>query len=245
MRTRSVRRSAPLRMAGAAAVLGVLVAGCGSDVTAGAGPAEVSGSPTVTPSSSTPSTSPTPSPSPSLPPGDPGLEAPEAADPGTKPPAPEKPEEARRDVPVEALLDAETVGMVLGGRWQSRPGGQDECLRPAGSAGERSMSFGGAVEGIVVQTLATYADEAAADAAVKSLGTTAAECGWTAKPDPRLGTASVAAGDGPRTMTAVSAEGVVVLLVGTGDFTGDPLRWGSLADLAIGTSCPAAPHGCD
>jgi hypothetical protein len=45
-------------------------------------------------------------------------------------------------------------------------------------------------------------------------------------------------------MLAVSAEGVVVLLVGTGDFTDDAVRWGSLVDLALGTSCPAAPDGC-
>jgi len=81
-------------------------------------------------------------------------------------------------------------------------------------------------------------------AAVAALGRSAQGCGWTSVRDPRLGSASVSATEGPRSMVAVSTEGVLVLLVGTGGFTRDAGRWGSLVDLALGTSCPAAPDGC-
>ena len=181
---------------------------------------------------------------PSLPPGDPGLDAPAVPDPGTASAEPHGHGEARRTVPVSAMLTADTVGMVLGGGWQRRSGGGDECVRPQGGLGVRTMSYGGSVEGLLVETVATYADAGAADAAVAALGDSAGDCGWSAGPDPRLGSASVAATDGARSMAAVSAEGVLVLLVGTGEFTGNRARWGSLVDLALGTSCPAAPDGC-
>jgi len=180
---------------------------------------------------------------PSLPPGDPGLTAPSVPDPGTAAASPQH-ERARRDVPGGALLDAETVSMALGGTWQRHAGGGDECVRPEGALGERTMSYGGTDAGVVAETVATYRDAAAADEAVKTLGEAAAGCGWKVGPDPRLGSASVAAEDGPRALLGVSAEGVVVLLVGRGDVTKDAARWGSLVDLALGTSCPAAPDGC-
>ena len=182
---------------------------------------------------------------PSLPPGDPGLDAPRAPDPGTAGPDPHShDEEALRVVPAAALLTAGTVRMVLGGSWERRAGGGDECLRPQGAVATRSMTYGGSVEALVVETVGTYPDAASADRAVAGLGEAAAGCGWTAGPDPRIGSASVAATDGPRTMTAVSAEGVLVLVVGTGDLPRDQVRWGSLVDMALGTSCAAAADGC-
>lgn len=236
----SRRRSVQVAVAVGVALAAALVSGCGDDVTVA-----TSGEPTGA-SSVESSATPSPSAPVSLPPGDPGLEAPEVPEPGLDEPEPSEEEApARVDVPADAMLDAETVGMMLGGSWQAHPGDGDECLRPEGALGQRSMSFGGSVDGLVVQTVATYPNDKAADAAVTALGDTAAGCGWIAQPDPRLGTASVAADDGPRTMTAVSAEGVVVVLVGTGEFTADPMRWGSLVDLAVGSSCPAGPHGCD
>jgi hypothetical protein len=142
------------------------------------------------------------------------------------------------------MLTADTVGMALGGDWDRHPGGGDECVRPSGGLGVRTMSYGGAVEGLVVETVVTYEDADAADAAVAALAAEAGDCGWDGGPDPRLGSASAAATEGARSMVAVSAEGVLVLLVGTGGFTGNQARWGSLVDLALGTSCPAAPDGC-
>ena len=54
---------------------------------------------------------------PSLPPGDPGLDAPAVPDPGVAPEDHHGHGEARRTVPVSAMLTADTVGMVLGGGW--------------------------------------------------------------------------------------------------------------------------------
>ncbi len=180
----------------------------------------------------------------SLPPGDPGLDAPAVPAPAPGAAETHASRPARRTVPVSAMLTAETVRMALGGGWDSHAGGGDECLRPAAALGVRSTSYGGTDAGIVVETVATYRDAAAADAAVAELGRAATGCGWTGKGDPRLGSASVTASQQGRAMTAVSSEGVVVLLVGNGDVTKDAARWGSLVDLALGTSCPAAPDGC-
>jgi hypothetical protein len=232
----------------AGALLGVLVlAGCGVQGPAPlVAPAGDSGEVSVT---GRPASAQSPSAAekaePSLPPGDPGLDAPEAPDPGTAGPDPHgHDEEALRAVPAAALLTAGTLRMVLGGSWERRTGGGDECLRPAEAVATRSMTYGGSVEALVVETVGTYRDAATADRAVAALGAAAAGCGWTAAPDPRIGSASVAASDGPRSMTAVSAEGVLVLLVGTGDLTRDQVRWGSLVDMALGTSCAAAADGC-
>jgi len=181
---------------------------------------------------------------PSLPPGDPGLDAPAVPDPGTAGPDAHGDEPARRTVPAAAMLTADTVSMMLGGSWAAHAGGGDECVRPEGALGSRTGSYGGTASGVVVETVATYKDAKAADAAVAALGRSARSCGWGSVRDPRLGSASVSATEGARSMVAVATEGVLVLLVGTGDFTRDAGRWGSLVDLALGTSCPAAPDGC-
>jgi hypothetical protein len=75
-----------------------------------------------------------------------------------------------------------------------------------------------------------------------------AACGWRAVVAPALGerAAQVTRGTGASTETALllTAEGVTVLLVGSGGVPSDALRWESLADVALGSSCPAAPDGC-
>lgn len=180
---------------------------------------------------------------PSLPPGDPGVDAPSVPDPGTAGADPSAPGRARRTVPVEAMLSADSVRTALGGGWVRKAGGGDECVRPEGALGARAMSYGTSA-GLVVETVGTYHDAGAADAAVKAIGAAAAGCGWSGVTDPRLGSASLAAEDGARSMVAVSSEGVLVLLVGSGDATRDPSRWSGLVDLAVGSSCPAAPDGC-
>jgi hypothetical protein len=237
------------------AALGMLVlAGCGAQGAApaaapGADPGGDAGGVSVTgraASAQSPSASEPPV-DPSLPPGDPGLDAPAVPDPGTAGPdhdEHEHGEDARRSVPAAALLTAPTVRMVLGGRWDGRAGGGDECLRPGGAVATRSMTYGGSVEASLLETVATYPDAEAADRAVARLGEAAAGCGWTAGADPRVGSVSVSATAGHRTMTAVSSEGVLVLLVGAGDVTRKQARWGSLVDMALGTSCAAAAHGC-
>lgn len=243
-------RRATLVLATAALVL----SGCGgtgpaeeTPVTSGHGEPAAATSPSPTPTPSRKpgrASSPTPSRAPSLPPGDPGLDAPAVPDPGVASAPHEGHGEARRTVPLAAMLTARTVRMVAGGGWERRAGEADECVRPEAARGVRSMAYGGTPAGVVVETVATYRDAAAADSAVTAIGSVAAGCGWEAAPDPRLGSASVAATDGPRSLVAVSAEGVVVVLVGSGDIAHDAMRWGSLVDLALGTSCPAAPDGC-
>jgi hypothetical protein len=141
------------------------------------------------------------------------------------------------------MLGADSVSMVAGPGWQRRAHGGDECVRLSGAVATRSMAYGGAESGIVVETVGTFSGGADADAAVRALATTAAGCGWEAVHDPRLGSASVAASDGVRSMVAVAAEGVVVLLVGAGEVTRAG-AWSFLVDLALGSSCPAAPDGC-
>ena len=181
---------------------------------------------------------------PSLPPGDPGLDAPSVPDPGAPGAEPEGRSDARRTVPVAAMLTADTVGVALGGSWVRKAGGGDECVRPEGGRAASVMSYGGSSAGVVTETVATYPDAGAADAAVKAMRQTVAGCGWDGVGDPRLGSASVSAEDGPRSMVAVSSEGVVVLLIGEGAAVERAARWDSLVDLALGSSCPAASDGC-
>ena len=176
--------------------------------------------------------------------GDPGIDAPAAPDPGGAEAPAHDHGEARRTVPVGALLTSGTVRMLLGGSWVRHEADGDECLGTEGAVGARTMAYAGPDGGRVTETVATYEDAEAADAAIAALGRSAEACGWGNGSDPRLGSASFAAEAGSRSMVGVSAEGVMVVLVGEGDFTQDAVRWGSVADLALGTSCAAAPDGC-
>jgi hypothetical protein len=180
-----------------------------------------------------------------LPPGDPGLDAPSVPDPGVPAHDREHEDPARTQVPVLALLDVPSVAAVLGGDWQ-----QVEAQAPEGFAATQPVaartvayeSDGGRFE----ETVATHRSLAAADRAVTSLGRELEARGWTPMPDPRLGTASLAvrSPDGARTAAIMSAEGVTATLVGSGSATAARSRWVGLLDLALGTSCEAAPHGC-
>jgi len=180
-----------------------------------------------------------------LPPGDPGLDAPSVPDPGVPEHDREHEEAARTDIPAEAMLDAQTVAGVLGGDWQQSAGHPVDCAVASGSVADASLEFS-TDGGNVVQTLATHRSLAAADRAAVSAGENLADCGWEKLADPRLGTASVAArsADGSQTAIVLSAEGVTVTLVGSGGAASRRPRWAALADVALGTSCPAAPHGC-
>jgi hypothetical protein len=147
-------------------------------------------------------------------------------------------------VPVKAMLTATDVEIMLRGRWERRGGGGDECVFPENAVAARTTSYGGASAGTVVETVASYPDSEAANGAVAALRRSAVRCGWHDVRDPRLGSASVSADEGNRSLTAVTAEGVVVLLVGTGAVRRDAARWAALVDLALGSSCPAAADGC-
>lgn len=153
-------------------------------------------------------------------------------------------DKAPRRVPTRASLTARDLRTTYGGRWRARPGAADECVVPEGALAERTTSYGGKPGGAVVQTVASYGDIRRADAAVLDLRYAAERCGWTDVHDPHIGSAAVAAEDEHgRVLTAVSADGVLVVLVGTGG-AADSRRWKALVDRAVGTSCPAAVGGC-
>ncbi|HEX5770000.1 MAG TPA: hypothetical protein VFY11_03480 [Nocardioidaceae bacterium] len=242
------------RLGAVTVVLGVLITACGEQPEQAAPPdGALRATPSGLPSAEVaakrpggPAVEPSPSEAVSLPPGDPGLDAPSVPDPGTAGADAHAHSEARRTVPVEAMLNAADVQMMLGGRgWERRSGAGDECVAPERAVALRTMEYGGTSAGTVTQTVATYADAGAADASVIALRERLEECGWIGVHDPRLGSAAVAADEGGgRSLTAVSVEGALVVLVGTGDVPRDTGRWASLVDLAVGSSCPAAPGGC-
>lgn len=180
----------------------------------------------------------------SRPPGDPGLDA--AAVPPPVPTAPraQTEERAPRTVPARAMLSARDLRRTYGGRWRQHDGATDDCVVPEGALAERTTSYDASPVGTVTQTVASYGDIRRADAAVLDLRYAAERCGWTGVHDPRIGSAAVAAVDEQgRTMTAVAADGVMVVLVGAGRVPSGG-QWDALVDLAVGSSCPAAVGGC-
>ncbi len=254
MRSRGPSRGS--LVAAAAAVLGLVVAGCSEHTeltgTSADGAEQPDGSLAAPSSRSapapvTPPSGPvaTPSREVSLPPGDPGLDAPPAPDPGTAAAVQPLPEEkAPPTVPVRAMLSTADLATTYGGRWERRPGGADDCVVLEGALAERTRSYGGPPAGTVVETVASYGDVRRADAAVLDLRVAAERCGWTGVHDPRVGSAAVTAEDPQgRSLTAVSAEGVLVVLVGQGRVVSGG-KWDALVDLAMGSSCPAAVGGC-
>jgi hypothetical protein len=179
------------------------------------------------------------------PPGDPGPDAPEMADPG-------EPTEAahgkapRTTLPADSVLDAGTVAAVAPARWTAAKVPAASCAAPvpAGAAGQRSVAYR-ATGGTFAETVVTYAGPAKADAAVAAFGKALKKCGWTMTDAPALGSSSVQGTRGGETVLMLGAEeGVAVVVRGSGIATQDPSVWESLADLAMGSSCPAAPDGC-
>lgn len=158
------------------------------------------------------------------------------------PPAPAQ-EQAPRTVPGRALLTVDDLRRTYGGHWRHRAGGADECVVPEGALAERTTSYG-TPAGTVVQTVASYGDLRRADAAVLDLRYAAERCGWTDVRDPRIGSAAVTAVDDQgRSMTAVSVDGAVVVLLGSGRVVAGS-RWQELVERALGSSCLAAVGGC-
>ena len=196
----------------------------------------------VAPASTTTGSTPAGSVAPSLPPGDPGLDAPAVPDPGTAP-TEEHHDEPRRSVPTGAMLRTADVAMQLGGSWSPREADPLGCTAPRGALAARTVLHASGTRE-VRETVATHRDPASADRAVTALADELAGCGWTVGADPRLGSASVAAVRGGRSLTAVAAEGVSVVLVGAGARVAAGWQWDALVDLAMGSSCPAAPDGC-
>lgn len=177
-----------------------------------------------------------------LPQGDPGAAAPEVPEPTGEP---EEHEDgpALADVPAQAVLDAGTVGGVLGGTWTSAPAAVSGPCGPLPTkAAFRSVRLSDGTRGLV-QTVLSYrhGDD---EGAVRALSQSFARCGWDPVEAPPLGEHSAQASGPDGRALVLSAEGAVVVLVGTGGLADDPAAWDALADLALGTACPAAPGGC-
>lgn len=179
---------------------------------------------------------------PTVPPGDPGDDTSEPAATETESPRP-------RTVPANALLDAPTVGAVAGGSWTASAAPQGWCGTPrtTGSAASRAQLLTSA-DGRLVQSVSAYADSDAAVRAVATATDRLVDCGFSRDRDPRLGEASelltgTGADGAEQTVVVLASEGVGVVLVASGAAAAMG-TWDALADLALGSSCAAAEHGC-
>lgn len=184
-------------------------------------------------------------PLPTLPPGDPGTGS---ADPGHT-----EPDDGRHGsaptVPSEALLDAASVGAVAGGDWTVSAAPRGWCAGPrmSGTTAVRAQQLR-SPDGRLVQSVSAYRDARAAVRAVSVTTDRLVGCGLTRDRDPRLGESSElltgSSADGTQQVVVVlAAEGVGLVLVASGSAAGRG-AWDSLADLALGSSCAAAGHGC-
>ena len=241
-------------------VLGLSSAGCGGASSTASSRVDGSDDPAVTssagsrPSSSSPavhapSASGPESALPTLPPGDPGPgpSVPEDTS-GTEP----HPDDPRTSVPVGALLDAGTVAAVVGGSWRSTAAPADSCdaprpTSPTAPVATRTAALTG-TRGQLVETVATHADREAAVRTVDAMAKRLRGCGWTLEEEPPLGedsallTRSTSSGTEP--LVIVAAEGVTVTMLGRGPVATSADDWAAIVDVAIGTSCLAAPDGC-
>jgi hypothetical protein len=183
-------------------------------------------------------------PTPTVPPGDPGDGSADPAEPddsshGGKAPA----------VPRDALLDTASVGAVAGGDWtvSAAPSGWCAGPRMPGTSATRSQLLQ-SPDGRLVQSVSAYRDAAAALRAVAVATDRLVGCGFTRDRDPRLGEASeLLTGPGTdgtqQVVLVLASEGVGLVLAASGS-AAQAGTWDSLADLALGSSCAAAGHGC-
>lgn len=190
-----------------------------------------------------------------LPEGDPGPGAPEAPEPSAE--AEEAGHghegEALAVVPADAMLDPQTVAETAGGSWSAAPGTSlltGGCLAATTgehAGGSRTQVLEDGAGRRLVETVTSYPHGDDAEA-VNALGAALPDCGWEIAVAPRLGEAAVAATrtgpDGTVHLTAVSAEGALVVLTAQGGLADDPDLWESLADASLGTACSGAPEGC-
>jgi hypothetical protein len=248
--TSTGRRNLATPAVGLSLLLALGLTGCGGGDENNTAVPRASTSPTTRsaviagPTLSTPAPE-TTTPLPTLPPGDPGN-------------GPSVPEDtsnveepvgtALTRVPAGALLDAKTVGEVLGGSWTSSTAPADSCAapRPARAVGTRSTSLTGA-GGTVIETVSTY-NGTAGTTAISNLAKRLRGCGWTQGAEPPLGEHSAElsrkGGTGVERVVVVESEGVAVTVVGHGRVAANSDEWSAIVDVAIGTACLAAPDGC-
>lgn len=235
---------------GLALLLTVWLTGCGGGDENNTAVPRASTSPTTRSAVIAGSTLSTPAPEtttplPTLPPGDPG-DAPSVPEDTSN--VEEPAGAALTRVPAGALLDAKTVGQVLGGSWTSSAAPADSCAapRPARAVGNRSTSLTGA-GGTVIETVSTY-NGTASTTAISNLSKRLRGCGWTQEAEPPLGEHSAElsrkGGTGVERVVVVESEGVAVTVVGRGRVAATSDDWSAIVDVAIGTACLAAPDGC-
>jgi hypothetical protein len=184
-------------------------------------------------------------PLPTLPPGDPGTGSP-------GPGGDEETHAPGAPVPAAAMLDTATVAAVAGGDWTVGSASRRWCDAPR-TPGARTVRVQvlESADGRLVQSVASYAGTGADRAAVQAVDATSERlqtCGFTLDRDPRLGAASelltrTAADGTDQVVLVLAAEGVGVVLMASGTPAGRG-TWESLTDLALGSSCAAAAHGC-
>jgi hypothetical protein len=248
--TSTRRRTLTTPAVGLALLLTLGLTGCGGGDEHDAAVPRASTSPTTRsaviagPTTSTPTPGPT-TPLPTLPPGDPG-DGPSVPEDTSN--VEEPAGAALTAVPLGALLDAKTVGEVLGGSWTSSAAPADSCAapRPTRAVATRSTSLTGP-GGTVIETVATYNGTAGATA-VSNLAKRLRGCGWTQEAEPPLGEHSAelsrTGGAGVERVVVVESEGVAVTVVGRGQAAANGDNWSAIVDVAVGTSCLAAPDGC-
>jgi len=244
------RRNLATPVVGLALLLAFGLTGCGGGDENDAAVPRTSTSPTTRsaviagPTVSTPAPE-TTTPLPTVPPGDPG-DGPSVPEDTSN--VEEPAEAALTTVPAGALLDAKTVGEVLGGSWTSSAAPADSCAapRPTRAVAARSTALTGA-GGTVVETVSTY-NGTAGTTAISNLAKRLRGCGWTQEAEPPLGEASAElsrkGSAGVERVVVVEAEGVAVTVVGRGKVAASSDGWSAIVDVAIGTSCLAAPDGC-
>ena len=100
---------------------------------------------------------------------------------------------------------------------------------------------------MVVETVSTYNGTLGATA-ISNLAKRLRGCGWTQEAEPPLGAHSAelsrTGGAGVERVVVVESEGVTVTVVGRGHVAATSDDWSAIVDVAIGTSCMAAPDGC-
>ena len=168
-----------------------------------------------------------------VPPGDPGVDAPSAPEPaGTEVHGHD--EQLPGHVPRSALLRPAD----LGPGWAAARAPEGACA-PRTSGPSASGALASDTGSTLVETVQVEAD---ALGAVAGWRRALQACGYAVS-SLALGEAGVAAdGDGERVLVTTS-EQVVVVVRARGPLAADPALpdW---ADLALGSSCPAAPDGC-
>jgi hypothetical protein len=142
-----------------------------------------------------------------------------------------------RPVPASAVL----APTDLGAGWTSAAPTRVACSSGLPARPSRTAGVGDG-RGTLTETVTSGADVAAAVAQWRSA---LARCGWSVS-DYALGDAGLDARstDGAARVVVTGAEGVVVLLHARGGLVRATDELDGWADLALGTSCAAAPDGC-